>query len=308
MTPRPPRQPGSGKRTPSSSSAETVSTTETISAQKHVPEAAAAYQRSPEQDRITARKETPVALLDRSDTTGTVLAFPEPPARRRRRWWLMCCSALVLVVAGLLAFLVLSPALAVRTLDIQGNRLVPEEQLAAALAPLMGTSLTQISDADVREILTDFPPVQDVTVAASPPSTLSVTVIERVPVAILESEGEFLLIDSDGRQLSSVEERESVALPLIDGGENAVNSEVFSSITTVLASLPPDILGRLVHASANSIDSVELNLTDGKTIFWGSAEQNRAKAQVLTALLTVPEQDPPVNVYDVSTPTRPVTR
>ncbi|GAB3539917.1 hypothetical protein GCM10027403_28840 [Arthrobacter tecti] len=302
MSPRAPRRPNNG-RPPASSSA-----SDTISAQKSIPEAAAEHRGQAPQEAITARKDAPVALIDRGGDSGTVVAFPEPPARRRRRWWLIGISAVILAIAGLLAYLVLSPALAVRNLDIQGNRLVPTEQVSAALAPLVGRSLTQISDDDVRALLADFPPVQDVSVAASPPSTLNVTIVERVPVAILESGGKFLLIDSEGRELATVAERESVALPLIDGGENAVNSDVFSSITAVLASLPADILERLVHASANSIDSVELKLTDGKTIFWGSAEENAAKSRVLAALLTLGEQDPPVSVYDVSTPSRPVTR
>ncbi|WP_323961485.1 FtsQ-type POTRA domain-containing protein [Arthrobacter sp. JZ12] len=296
MTRRPPRRPGNGSRP-------TPDAPETISATKLVP--ARRTHEDPAPETITAHRETPVALLDR-EQSGTVLAFPEPPGRRRRRWWLIGVVTTVLAVAGLLAFLVLSPALAVRNIEVQGNRLVPEDQVSAALAPLVGQSLTQVGEDGVRALLADFPPVEDVSVAASPPSTLIVTVHERTPVAVLESGGKFILIDPEGRQLSTVAKRESASLPLIDGGTNAVNSAVFSSITDVLASLPAEIRERLVHASASSIDSVELKLTDGKTIFWGSAEQNQAKAKVIAAMLT--EKDLPVKVYDVSTPSRPVTR
>lgn len=314
MTKRPPRR-GNGRSRPSSSTAATPETIspettspETISAEKSLPDVSPGAGQGGATHQISGQRETPVALLDRPDDGGTVIAFPEPPARRRRRWWLYGSVATVLVVAGLLAYLVFSPALAVRSLEIQGNQLLAEDQIAAALTPLMGKSLTQVSDEEVMNLLADLPPVQDVSVAASPPSTLSVNVVERVPVAILENGGQFVLIDSEGRQLKSVKDRGSVALPLIDGGENAVNSDVFSSITDVLASLPLDIRERLVHASAGSIDSIELKLTDGKTIFWGSSEGNAAKATVLTAMLTIGEQDPPVKVFDVSTPARPVTR
>lgn len=299
MTSRPPRAPRSAGKPSGHSPA-----TEIITAEK---DASAAGRKTPRPDRISAVREAPVGLLDHSDD-GTVIAFPEPPGRRRRRWWLAGIAGVVLMIGGLLAYLIFSPALAVRALDVEGNKLVQEDKIAAALAPLMGTSLTQIGDDDVRALLDDFPPIADVSVAAAPPSTLSVTVVERTPVAILESNGKFILIDSEGRQLTTVADRESVSLPLIDGGTNAVNSDVFSSITAVLAALPPNIRERLVHASATSIDSVELKLTDGKTIFWGSAEDNAGKARVIAALLRLPEQDPPVKVYDVSTPSRPVTR
>lgn len=282
---------------------------DTISAEKSVPKNVPSTGRGgPGPQPNFHRQESAVAQLDRNDDDGTVIAFPEPPGRRRRRWWIAGVSAVVLLVAGLLAFLIWSPALAVRTLDVQGNRLVPEEQLSAALAPLMGVPLPQVGDDDVESLLSGLAPIQSVSVAAAPPSTLSVTVVERTPVAVLESGGKYILIDSEGRQLTTVADRKAVALPLIDGGENAVNSNVFSSITSVLASLPEDIRERLVHASAESMDSVQLKLTDGKTIFWGSAEENSAKARVIAAMLTAKEQDPPVRVYDVSTPSRPVTR
>ncbi|WP_299164985.1 cell division protein FtsQ/DivIB [uncultured Arthrobacter sp.] len=300
MTTRPPRRPGKPAK-----QGGTAHGSETITAEKQV---YPRQPRTPGPERVSASREAPVALLDREDESATVIAFPEPRGRRRRRWWLAAAISAVLLVAGVIAYLVFSPALAVRTLDIQGNRLVPEDQITAALEPLMGRSLTRIGDDDVRALLDAFPPIEDVSVAAAPPSTLSVTVMERTPVAILESGESFTLIDSEGRQLTTVADRESVALPLIDGGTNAVNSSVFSSIADVLAALPEDIRKRLVHASADSIDSVELKLTDGKTIFWGSAEENAAKAQVIAALLAQPEQEPPVNVYDVSTPSRPVTR
>ncbi|WP_051478602.1 cell division protein FtsQ/DivIB [Arthrobacter sp. H5] len=259
-------------------------------------------------DVISAQKDAPGAIDREPGGPATVIAFPEPVARRRRRWWLWGGIGVVLLVAGLIAYLVFSPALAVRTLDVQGNSLVSTEEVEEALEPLMGVSLAHIGDDDVRALLGDFAPVESVAAAAAPPSTLSVNIQERVPVAILASGGGFVLIDSSGRQLASVEDRTSVALPLIDGGEGAVDSAVFSSIARVLAALPEDMLSRLVKASADSIDSVELSLTDGKTIFWGSAEDNEAKSVVLKALLAAPASDPPVKVYDVSTPTRPVTR
>lgn len=299
MTPRRPRKPGMpGKQPP-------LAPVETITAEKHLPSQPSGGSQG---DRISASREAPIAVLERVDDAATVIAFPEPPGRRRRKWWLAGIIGTVAIVAGLIAYLVFSPALAVRTLDVQGNQLVPEDQVTAALAPLLGTSLTRIGNDDVRVLLDGFAPIKDVSIAAAPPSTLSVTVIERTPVAVLESDGKFILIDAEGRELTTVADRKAAALPLIDGGTNAVNSEVFSSIADVLAALPADIRKRLVHASAGSIDSVELKLTDGKTIFWGSAEENAEKSRVIAALLTIPEQDPPVKVYDVSTPSRPVTR
>ena len=265
--------------------------------------------------RITSSK---VSMLDIPDDPwlprtqeepgSSVVAFPQSPRKRRHRNLILGLVFLVLLMAGLLAYLIFSPALALRSVAVSGNTLVTSEEATAALDPLLGEPLPQIADEEVERLLEGFAPIESVTIAAVPPSGLAVTIRERVPVAILQNDGQFVLIDAEGRQLASVKDRDAVQLPLIDGGTEAVNSEVFSSIATVLAALPESILNQLGHASAESVDSVELSLTTDQTIFWGSAEENQAKALVLEALLAAPPTDPPAKEFDISTPTSPVTR
>ncbi|MCC3279683.1 FtsQ-type POTRA domain-containing protein [Arthrobacter sp. zg-Y40] len=239
---------------------------------------------------------------------GTVLAFPEPPRKRRRRIvWITAVSALA-AVALFFVFLVYSPVLALKTVVVEGTVLLPREQAEAALDPLKGQTLPTISDGDVEALLRDRPEIEKIDVAAQPPSTLVVTVTERVPVAVLQDGPQLALIDEQGRRLAAAADRAAVPLPLIDGGAEAVNAQVFPSITSVLAALPTNVLALLESASAQTVDSVELKLASGQTVFWGSADDNAAKARVLEALMRMAPTDPPVQVYDVSTPDRPVTR
>ena len=241
-------------------------------------------------------------------SAGTVLAFPESPRRRRRRAvWISAVSAVV-AVALFFVFLFYSPVLALKTVVVEGTELMPREQVEAALEPLKGQTLPTISDADVRALLKDRPEIEEIDVAAQPPSTLVVTITERVPVAVLQDGAQLVLIDEQGRRLAVAADRASVPLPLIDGGAEAVNLQVFPSITSVLAALPAEVLAKLESASAATVDSVELKLASGQTVFWGSADANEAKARVLEALMRMAPTDPPVQVYDVSTPDRPVTR
>jgi len=239
---------------------------------------------------------------------ASILAFPEPPVRRRRRYVLAGSGIAAVLLAALFFVVFFSPALALKSVRVEGSSLLPAQEAEAALAPLLGTPLALISDSDAAALLADRPEVQGVEVTAVPPSDLVVTITERVPVAVLQNGREFLLIDEEGRQLKAVGERGEAALPLIDGGTEAVNSTVFPTVAAVLAALPPNVLGMLDHASAETVDSVELKLTSGQTVFWGSAEANAAKARALEALLLMPAAEPPVEVFDVSTPNRPVTR
>lgn len=276
---------------------------------------------------------TKVALVDDAQesrgngkqTAGTntagadaaVVLFPRPKRLRRRRRWIISGAVSIAVLCSLLGAAVFSPVLALKNISVQGNTLVSDDIVVAALEPLIGTPLPQITGEAVRSQLADMPQIRDVSIAAHPPSSLVIHLTERAPVALLKDGKRFVLIDASGTRLGTVESRTDAALPVIDGGSEKLGANIFEAITGVLAALPAQILSRLKHASADSIDSVELTLESGERVLWGNASQKDLKAQVLQALLDAQpnadkkqekQEKEPVKVYDVSTPTRPVTR
>ncbi|CAI3796179.1 FtsQ-type POTRA domain-containing protein [Pseudarthrobacter sp. MM222] len=238
-----------------------------------------------------------------------ILSFPEPKAKRRKRIVLSTLGVLAALVAAIVLAAVYTPVLALRTVTVEGTKLLSAEQVQAALAPLEGKPLPQISDADVTALLQPLVQIKAVTTQARPPATLAVRITERVPVAKLKQGNGLQLVDAEGIPLSATTEDASVALPVIDAGEGVLAPELFHAITGVLGALPADVLAKLSDASAKSADAVELKLVDGQTIIWGNAGEKELKARVLAALLKVPA-DPknPVRIYDVSVPRHPVTR
>ena len=240
---------------------------------------------------------------------ATVLAFPEPKAKRRRKKILIAVGTVLVLVAGIVAGAIYSPVLALQTISVSGTRLLTPAQVQAALEPLHGKPLPQISDDDVRSLLGPLVQVKSVSVEARPPSTLAIAVHERVPVALVKQGEQYQLVDVDGVQLGTTADPASASLPVIDGGAGAIGQDLFRATAAVLGALPADVLARLSNASAQSVDAVELKLVDGQTIVWGNASEKELKAKVLAALLKVPA-DPknPVRVYDVSVPRHPVTR
>lgn len=240
---------------------------------------------------------------------GNVLSFPEPKAKRRKRILLSTVAAIAALVAAIVLTAVYTPVLALRTVTVEGTKLLSAEQVQDALAPLQGKPLPQISEQDVAALLAPLVQVKEVSTQARPPATLAVRITERVPVAKLKQGEGMQLVDVEGVPLSATTDSASVALPVIDGGDGALAPELFNAITAVLGALPADVLAKLSDASAKSADAVELKLVDGQTIIWGNAGEKELKARVLAALLKVPA-DPknPVRIYDVSVPRHPVTR
>jgi len=256
-----------------------------------------------------AQKPAQKPAQEQKPAGATVLAFPEPKGRRRRKKVLLAVGTVIVLVAALLAAAIYSPVLALKTVSVSGTRLVTPEQVQAALEPLRGKPLPQISDDDVRGLLGSLIQVKSVSVEARPPSTLAVAVHERVPVALVKQGEQYQLVDVDGVRLGTTDDPVSASLPVIDGGAGAIGQDLFRATAAVLGALPADVLAKLSNASAQSVDAVELKLVDGQTIVWGNASEKELKAKVLAALLKAPA-DPknPVKVYDVSVPRHPVTR
>lgn len=241
---------------------------------------------------------------------AAVLAFPEPPAKRRRRRVLVGAGVAVALIAGLLALLLFTPLVAARTITVQGSHLVPAQRVEAALEPVRGKPLATVGTDQVERLLSQFVQVKSAKARAVPPSTLVVEVVERVPVALVKQGGKLLVVDGDGVVLGEATDTSQYAVPVIDGSAMPMGQAVFRSVTAVLAALPADILAQLATASAQSPDSVELKLSDGRTVVWGNADDRELKAKVLEALMkATPEKgQAPPNVFDVSTPRHPVTR
>lgn len=253
----------------------------------------------------------PAKRASKADTSeaGNVIVFPEPKARRTRRLVLWTVSIVAALVVALIGGAVFSPVLAVRTITVDGTSLLTPDAVREALSGLEGKPLPQVSEQEINELLEPLVQVRSATMEARPPSELLVHVHERVPVALLKQGDAYVMVDVDGVQLGATQDLSAVALPLIDAGAGATNTELFKAIAAVLDTLPADVLARMSTASAASADAVELKLVDGKTVVWGNAEDKELKAKALEALLKMPA-DPkvPVSVYDVSVPRHPFTK
>ncbi|WP_245827890.1 cell division protein FtsQ/DivIB [Sinomonas mesophila] len=248
----------------------------------------------------------------RERPAGEVLAFPEPPHRRRRRRAAIAAGIAAALVAGLLAVVLFTPLVAVRTITVQGTRLLTPAQVEGVLEPVRGRPLARVGDDEVLALLGQLVQVKDARVRVEPPETLVVAVIERVPVALVKQEDGLLVVDGEGVVLGTAADEEQYDVPVIDGASVPVGQEVFHAVTAVLSALPAEVLAQLATASAESADSVQLKLADGRTVVWGNAQERELKSRVLQALVKAADAAPPgqapVRVFDVSVPRHPVTR
>ncbi|QIR70896.1 FtsQ-type POTRA domain-containing protein [Kocuria sp. KD4] len=256
--------------------------------------------------RATEEAPEETAVEPDEDST-TVVPFPPSPHRRARRRRLLALLLSLVVLAALALVVFFSPLFATRTIDVQGATLTDPRTVEQALAGYEGVPMTRISKQEIMDSVGDVPQVKSVDVVLRPPHTITVHLHERVGVAVVEDAANLVLVDSEGKPLSTVPRAQRPDVPLVAGGRGVLSTQKFTDVSEVLAALPADVLSRLDAADAPSGSTVELTLKGGKKVLWGDAGESELKSQVVAALVNS-DATKDATLIDVSAPLHPVVR
>jgi cell division protein FtsQ len=222
------------------------------------------------------------------------------PHRGMRAPVLAGLAAMVaLVLVWVVAF---SSLLGARTVTVRGEHSLSVQQIRAAAAISSGTPLIRLDTGAVRHRVDALPQVASARVSVSYPSTVVITVIERVPVGYLASADGFVLVDASGAQYQTIAVAPK-SLPRFGLPAGAQARATGQAVATVAAALTPSIRAELSEITATTPDSISLTLRDGRSVRWGSDLRSQDKARLLPALLTQRG-----TVFDVSNPDLVVVR
>lgn len=121
---------------------------------------------------------------------------PRRMRKRRRFWPWMLAIAIVAVALALVLFL--SPFFRIKEVRIEGNTLVPNDEIMGQLGP-MDTNLFLFPNDRARERLTAIDAISNVTFGRELPDRLVVRVEESYVLASIEREGQTLYLDDKGK-------------------------------------------------------------------------------------------------------------
>jgi cell division protein FtsQ len=227
----------------------------------------------------------------------------DTPAARRRRL-LVRAGAAVAVVVVLAWLLWGSPVLGVHRIQVDGAGSLTSAEVVEVAGITEGTPLLRV-DVDAAEArVARLPQVASVEVTRGWPRSVVITVVERVPVAVVEQDGARSLVDADGVLFDTVTgDLPSGVVPL-DVADPGPDDRVTRAALAALVALPEAVRADVATASATTPEDVTLTLADGTTVLWGSAEHADDKAEVLVALLGQLESGDlePADEIDVSAP------
>lgn len=228
-----------------------------------------------------------------------------PRSYRRRRLAAAALAALVLVVGvglGTRVLLYESGLAEVEGVEVRGAVTVPAADVVSAAAVENRVALAAVDTGAVAGRVAGLPEVAAVEVGRDWPHTVTVTVTERVPVAVAGSsvtQGD--LVDSTG--LAYAPPRGATDLPRLDFAPVAPGEPATVAALAVLGALPDRVSADLETVDVTASGQLVLGLTDDRRVQWGSAARSQEKAAVLVALLTQPGR-----TYDVASPELPTIR
>lgn len=225
-------------------------------------------------------------------------------ARRRgvRGLKLMLISVLLTVLAvGVGLILYFTPVMSARDIVVVGTGAVTAEEVLAAAAVPPGTPLLQINTTAVADRVAAIRPLASARVQREYPSTLRITIAERIPVAVKDFPEGPRLYDRDG--VDFVIPAPPPNLPYLDVENPGPADPPTQAALAVLTSLRPEVAGQVGRVAAPSVSSITLILTDGREVVWGTDDRTDEKAEKLAALLTQPGR-----VFDVSSPDLPTVK
>jgi cell division protein FtsQ len=194
-----------------------------------------------------------------------------------------------------------TPIMAARGTVITGLTTVTEEEVEQAAAVAPGTPLLQIDTDAVAERVATIRRVASARVQREYPSTLRITVAERVPVVVRDYPDGAHLFDRDGVDFATAPP--PPGLPYLDADNPGPSDDPTKAALQVLLALRPEVSGQVSRIAAPSVASITLTLVDGREVIWGTTDRTEEKALKLGALLTQPGR-----IYDVSSPDLPTVR
>lgn len=211
---------------------------------------------------------------------------------------LVTTIAVILVVIAGFVVAYFTPLMSVRTIDVAGDSVVSAEEILAAAALSEGQPLMQVDTAAAARRVSMIPRIATVRVKREYPSTITISVVERVAVVFTQRDGQKYLIDKLGFEFAQQDPPPGLAeLQTANPGSGDPSTR---AALTVMGEVPPYVRDQIAAIEVDSPVDIALRLKDNRTVIWGDDERNVEKAETLRHVLTQEGTE-----YNVSSPQNP---
>jgi len=222
---------------------------------------------------------------------------------RAKRWAIAAACAVTVLGAGFM--ITRSPVFAARHIDVTGASHLSRAAVLRVAGVGRGTNVFWFRAGTIRRRLERDPWIERADVTRSLPSTISIRIVERAPVAVVpERSGGYAVVASDGVVLGRSTRASGLPALLVD----PTRPRVLGSAARVAGGMDPWLREHVRAIDATS-GSLVIRLVSGIPAYYGDATAAAAKDRALAAVLRWAIQGAkPVQAIDVRAPLAPTAQ
>jgi cell division protein FtsQ len=205
--------------------------------------------------------------------------------RRRKQLRVMAVVLVVVVVVAGSVALYRSAIFRIDEVQVLGTERLTADAVRSRAAVPDGATLLRYPSRAIRERLLAYAWIAEVQVTRDFPHTLRIRVVERSPIAAVDTGDTFWAVDKTGMVLGEQAYEETSTLPVIRDipgldlkAGRASTSEVLGNALAVLAGISDELRGKLRAVTAPSIDETTLLTTENVEILVGQATELETKS------------------------------
>ena len=222
-------------------------------------------------------------------------------------------AASVIAVLALWAGISGSQLFEIKKVEVVGATQIPYEDVVSLAAIEDGETLLRIDGGALVGRLKTSPWVEDARVSRRIPSTLRITIDERVPVAVVDTGMTFWFVDGEYRVLSESIPSSATVLPVIRDipGFTAEpgtisDSDVLRNAVQVLGGISSELRATVRTVAAPSVHETTLLTSSGVEVMIGEATRLAEKSALVADIIA--EGGGAVVFVDVRSVERPISR
>lgn len=202
----------------------------------------------------------------------------------------MIASVIVLLFLGSGTFWLLygSDLVRVERVSVTGTDVLTPDQVREAADVPLGEQLVSVDTGAIEGRTAEaLPRIDTVEVLRSWPDEIALRVTERTAVLLVHQGGKFVEVDDEGVRFATVEKAPkgvpALEMDLSRSGSAAASLRRFGEdrlvreAVRVAGAVPESLAPETRTVKVRSYDDISLELTDGRTVDWGSSERGRGR-------------------------------
>jgi cell division protein FtsQ len=189
-------------------------------------------------------------------------------------------AAVIVAIGATCVVVARSQLFAVRTVEVSGASRLSDGRIVSRAHIGEDANTLWFDEAEAERRLERHTWIADAQVSVELPSTVLVSVVERIPVAVASGRLGDLYLAADGTALGRA--NSPAGLPTVDGADSLGARRAAAAILTAM---PPALRAEVAEMTVRADASLEVVLREGQSVEFGSVDRAAAKVLSLRRIL-----------------------